>query len=205
MSKKNKKKGFVYFNENSKSKKSKKSKKNSGPKLKVVRPTIDHKDMKRARKIILAPVDIPKEFTKIREKCNHADKLITPQEFRNMTPAYSAYTPMLDAACRIYGEENVHVCKSCYDVLVNPDLISVEEVDQAVLTMYMAANKVLSMRRMKADEVKAINKIKTALADWNDVADELEHIEDNMEASPVNKNSGIPANLNAVGNSPVIM
>ena len=207
MGKKKKDKGYKYFNAQGK-KKSKKSKKgSSGPKLKVVRPTVDRKDIKRARKIILAPVEIPKEFTEVRRKCNHADKLITPAEFRAMTPSYSAFTPMLDFACRVYGEDNVYVCKCCYDVIVKPELITVDDVDNAILTLYMAANKAVSLRRMKDDEVKAINKIKNALADWNDVADELQHVDDSMFAADQpnqDRTGGLPTNLNKVGNEVVL-
>ena len=205
MGKKKKDKGYKYFNATKGSKKSKKSKKGSSPKLKTVRPTVDRKDIKRARKIILAPVDIPKEFTKIREKCNHADELITPAEFRDMTPSYSAFTPMLDLACRVYGEENIHVCKCCYDIVLKPDLVTVDDVDTAVLTLYMAANKAVSLRRMKDDEVEAINKIKASLADWNDIADELEHVDNSLLSQGKDERASSPVNLNQVGNAAVVL
>ena len=87
-----KKKGFVYYNSKAKDKKKKKNKKKEYdiPKFKMVQPSLGRKDAKIAKKIVLAPVDVPKAFLKVRRKCNHAGKLITAAEFKEMTPAYAA-------------------------------------------------------------------------------------------------------------------
>ena len=201
MSKKKKKdKAYKYFGSSKKKddKKKKKSNKGSAPKFKTIKPTLDRKEIKQARKIVLAPVDIPKQFTKVREKCNHADKLITPAEFRAMTPAYSAYTPMLDLACDAYGDDAVFVCKSCYDVLVDRSKIDATDVTNAALVLYLAANKAVSLHRMKDDEVKAIAKLKSALAEWGDVADLIDKVD---QEQPAVKQTNQSVDLNSVGNA----
>lgn len=197
-------KAYKYFGnkKDDKKKKKKKGKDHDRPTIKSVRSTLDKKDAKTARKIVLAPIDVPKDFIKVRNKCNHAGKLITPAEFRDMTAAYAAYTPMLDAICNKYGEERVHVCRDCYDVLVDRDLVTPQDVDDAVLTLYVAANKAVSLKRMKDDEVKAISKLKNEMVDWNDVADIIEKVDEDYAARGGNtaSPSGKKINLNEVGN-----
>ena len=140
MSKKNK-----YFYSKSDKKSKKKGKKVKGyeaPKLKTVKPTLDKADAKKSKKILLAPVEIPKEFIKNRTKCNHAGNMISVAEFKAMTPTYAAYTPMLDTIVELFGEENCSICKSCFDVLVGKDQISVSDVLGSINTLSAAANMV---------------------------------------------------------------
>lgn len=201
------KKGFKYFGNGKDSKKKKKSKKRrelDQPEFKTVKMTLDGKEIKSTRKIILAPVDVPKEFTKVRNKCNHAGKLITPAEFREMTHAYAAYTPTLDALCNLYGEDHVHVCKGCYDVVVDYAAIKPEDVEKAILTLYAAANKAVSMKRMKDDEVKAINKMKFDLADWYDISDIVAKVDEKMKSRGGFGRPVSTTDLNAVGNAAVV-
>ena len=177
MSKKNK-----YFYSKSDKKSKKKGKKVKGyeaPKQKTVKPTLDKADAKKSKKILLAPVEIPKEFIKNRTKCNHAGNTISVAEFKAMTPTYAAYTPMLDTIVELFGEENCSVCKSCFDVLVSKDQISVSDVLGSINTLYAAANMVVANKRMKDDEVKDIAKIKNDLEDWLKVADLLAEIKEN--------------------------
>ena len=103
MSKKSKKNKYFYTSKDIK-KKNKKGKKIKGyeaPKLKSVKPTLDKSDAKKNKKILLAPVEIPKEFIKNRAKCNHAGQVISVAEFKAMTPTYAAYTPMLDTIVEV--------------------------------------------------------------------------------------------------------
>ena len=197
-----KKKGFVYYNSKAKDKKKKKNKKKEYdiPKFKMVQPSLGRKDAKIAKKIVLAPVDVPKAFLKVRRKCNHAGKLITVAEFKEMTPAYAAYTPMLDSMIMKYGEENVMVCKSCYDVIVEQSKIDAGDVDDAIMSLYAAANKVVSMHRMKDDEVEAIAKIKEGLTEWAEVSDLIYKIDAEQAARAAATESRNSANLNNVGN-----
>ena len=58
---------------------------------------------------------------------------------------------------------------------------------------------------MKDDEVKAINKIKASLADWNDIADELEHVDSSMFSQGKDERASSPVNLNQVGNAAVVL
>lgn len=148
------------------------------PKMKMVKPTLDKKEAKESKKILMAPIDIPKAFVKNRNKCNHADGLISVAEFKNMTPTYGAFTPMLDAAIEVFGEENLHICKYCYDVVVNPECLSEDRVKESLVILYMAANAVVSRKRMKPDEVKDIAKTKNDLSDWNNIIDLFEKLVD---------------------------
>lgn len=171
MSKKSKKKN-KYFN--TKSKKDKKKSKKSyyeKPKFKTVKPSLEKKEVKENKKILLAPIDIPKTFRQNRTKCNHAGDLITVEEFKAMTPNYGAYTPMLDTMIAVFGEENLAICRSCYDVVVRGDMINNDRISEALAVLYGAANAVVSRKRMKNDEIKDLNKLKSDLQDWHGVMD----------------------------------
>lgn len=183
MSKKKKNKNKKYYEYEfgaKKDKKSKKSKKSAygEPELKRVKPSLDKKEAKESKKILQQPVEVPKEFKKNRFKCNHAGTVITAAEFKAMTPTYAAYTPMLDTMIEVFGEENVGVCKSCYDVLVGTDCIRTADIDKAVAILYAAANTVVSHKRFKTDEIKEIAKVKDSLADWSGIAEQFNKLEE---------------------------
>jgi len=181
MSKKKKKnKGFKYFGSDSKKKKSgSKSKKRSGksaygkPKMKSVKPTLSKKEAKANKKVVISPVDVPKEFRKNRLKCNHAADTITIESYKNLTPSYAAYTPALERVVEQFGAEHTCICKDCFDVLADRTCVSPEDVYQALTTLYVACNIAVSNRRLKDDEVKSIAKLKEVLNDFSPVMDIL--------------------------------
>lgn len=182
--KKNKKKNSYYdyaFGKKAKKNGGKKGGKKSAykdPELKSVKPSLDKKDAKESKKILLEPVNVPKEFMKNRNRCNHAADIISVSEFKGMTPTYAAFTPMVDPMVEAFGEDNVAVCKSCYDVLVDCSKISTADLQRAVAMLYAAANAVVSHKRLKADEIKEIAKVKEALGDWNPIIAMYEKLED---------------------------
>ena len=143
-------------------KKDKKSKKSDDG----IKATLGKKDAKANRKIIMAPVEVPASFSKSRRECNHAGDTLSAAEFRNMTPAYSAYTPLLDEACGRFGEDHVHVCKACFDVLVDRDQINIDQIKGAMTTLYLASNMVVANVRMKDDEVEDLNKAKDKMMNF---------------------------------------
>lgn len=180
MSKKKKKnKKLKYFGSEKKQKKNSKGKKRSGksaygkPKMKSVKPTLSKKEAKENKKIVMAPVDVPKEFRKNRLKCNHAADTITVDRYKALTPSWAAYTPALERMVEQFGPEHVCVCKDCYDILVDRDCVSAEDVYTALTTLYAACNIAVSNRRLKDDEVKAIAKLKEVLNDFAPVLDIL--------------------------------
>ncbi len=158
-----------------KSGKKSKGKRNAyaAPKLKSVKPTLDKKDAKKNRRMILAPIDIPEEFIKRRKRCNHVGDVMTPAEFKAMTPTYAAFTPMLDTMVDVFGEDNVAVCPRCFDVLVDASKITEGEFDHALAVLYAAANCAVSYNRMKVDEIRDLAKLRMGLAAWNPVRDRL--------------------------------
>lgn len=174
------------------------------PGLKIVHLSVGKKDAKEARKIVMTPVEVPKKFTHIRNDCNHAGSLITPAQFRALTPNYGVYTPMLDLVCGKYGEDNVRICEVCYDVLVNYKQVTGNDVMDAIATLYVGANKVVSMRRMKDDEIKDISKLKNELDDWGEIVDLIEKIDEAVSDQTDRPNGGSGTRLNDVGNMPVI-
>lgn len=131
-----------------------------------IKATLGKKDAKANRKIIMAPVEVPASFSKSRRECNHAGDTLSAAEFRNMTPAYSAYTPLLDEACGRFGEDHVHVCKACFDVLVDRDQINIDQIKGAMTTLYLASNMVVANVRMKDDEVEDLNKAKDKMMNF---------------------------------------
>lgn len=196
MSKKKKNK-WKYF-DNKKSKKSGKKGRKSvydKPKTKSVKPTLGKKEAKENKKILLAPVEIPSEFRKNRNKCNHAARTISVQEFKAMTPAYSAYTPMLEDVVGLFGEENVSVCKDCYDVLVDRSCVTFEQAHNSLVTLYAAVNVAVSNKKLGDGEVKRLNKLKALVEDFQPV---LEIISKVVDDSPKDDVDDVSA-LNSTG------
>lgn len=173
-----KKNNAAYESKKNKKKGKKKDSAYGEPKLKSVKLSLDKKDVKENKKILLEPVEVPKGFMKNRNRCNHAGPIISVAEFKNMTPTYAAFTPMLDTMVSVFGEDNVAVCKSCYDVLADVSKISTGDIQHAIAVLYAAANAVVSHKRMKNDEIKEIAKVKESLGDWNAIIDLFEKLED---------------------------
>lgn len=181
------KKNKSYF-KSSKKKSGKKSKKSDGwkkngkyydkPKLKSVRPTLDKKEVKKNKKTVLNPVEVPKDFRKNRLKCNHAGRIMSVSEYRNMTPTYAAYTPALERMVQLYGEENCCICRDCYDVLVKRREVTKDAVNDALTTLYAACNVAVANKRLKDDEVKEIAKLKGIIDDFRPVLDIIDQVED---------------------------
>ena len=211
MSKKKKKSGKGKYYESIYSKRKKKDnkkKKNSyygKPAFKTVKPSLSKKEAKESKKILLAPVDIPKDFMKNRAKCNHAGDLISVADFKAMTPNYGAFTPMLDQMIKTFGEENLAICKGCYDVVVKASLMSTEKMENAIATLYAAANTILSRKRMKnSKNIEKISKIKNDLADWNDLVDRMGKLEDDNrleDATDVSADTISPEELGKLSRS----
>jgi len=165
--------------------------------LKDVKLSVSKKEIKEAEKTVRSPVEVPKTFKKHREHCNHAGKLISPAEFKEMTPAYAAYTPLLDAAIAKAGESNISVCKSCYDILVNPTLIDADTMKDAIVSLYLGANIVLAHDRMKKDEIKEIAKLRDSLTEWGQVIETMRKLTESgaLDSSAVGGSTLTPEEL----------
>lgn len=217
MSKKRKGKKSYYSYE-AEPKKSEKNKsktiraKESNPKYKKIKLSITDKDISTNQKIIHAPVEVPKDFTKIRQRCNHIlkgkDDYLTVEKYKTTTPAYGAYTPMLDTIAGTFGEQNVHVCPYCFEVLVDPDIIDVDTCENAVAVLYAMANTLVNNKdRKKKDEIEEINKIKDRLGVWRNLVGKYEKIllkkvaREEAESSPIDRGVSadeMAASLNSV-------
>lgn len=174
------------------------------PALKTVHLSLSKKDVKDITKIVATPIDVPKKFIEIREECNHAGDLLTPAEYRAMSANYAAYTPMLDVACAVFGEENVSVCAACYDVVLDHKLINADGIRSALATLYLSANKAVSMKRMKDDKVKKLNKLKGDLTDWNKIIEIIDEIDQTIGAAAGSTGTPEAFRPNDVGNTPII-
>lgn len=201
MGKNNGKMKFYTSNyKNSKKKKKDKKDKSRKLNLKTVHMSLDKKDIKAAYKIVTAPVDVPKKFVSIRDDCNHAGDIMTVETYKSMVPNYSVYTPMLDPVIERFGEDSVAICSGCFDVLVNYDAITSDDIKAAMTVLYVSANKVLSMRRLKKNDQEDLVKLKNRLSDWVEVMAAMDQID---AAAPKSENkSQSQVNLNDVGNTP---
>lgn len=183
----------------------------SKPKTKKVRPTLDGKEVKQNRKLLQMPVEIPKEFRKNREKCNHVGSYLTVEEYKALTPLYAAYTPMLDQIIDVFGSSSVRICSLCYDVLVKPDEITAADIEKATTLLYASANKLVSHKKMDSSEVKDISKLKEALDDWMHLIPSLVKIEseetiDTESVDPNHMDSSLAHKLNRIAETgPTIM
>ena len=197
MSKKHKKKkkegrwdfgyGYGYQPRKDKDKKKKKKDKEKGknkPSIKSVRPSLSSKDGKKNRKIVMRPIEVDKEFTKRRLRCNHADGIMTLDEFKSMSMTAPAFTPMMERVKGLYGPEHVHICARCMDVLVDADQISADAAVDALTTLYATVNSVVARTRLKEDEIKEINRLKDVVSDFIPVVDLLQQIETDDTETP---------------------
>lgn len=178
--KKNKKiKSYYDYQFGKKEKKAKKERKSAydEPTMKTVKPSIKKKDAKAQLKDLQKPIKVSKAFKERRNTCNHAGKLISVQDFKNLTPTWAAYTPMLDQMVETFGEENVMVCQYCFDVVVRPSCTTFAEVKKAIAVLYAASNTAVSSKRLKDKEIERFNKIKDNLGDWNFVVDAIGKLE----------------------------
>lgn len=207
MSKKHKhKKNHGYFDGKGKKKdkdrkKDKKKSAYSKPAMKSVKFSLSNKEVKEAKKIIHQDFEVDKRLMDIRKGCNHADGVLSAEEFANIGCFAVAQSPMFDAAVDMYGADAVSVCAGCYDVLVNPDCIDAKNTYKAFVHLYLAANKVMSMYRLdKDDEVKAVHKMQKNLQDWGKIIhllEKIERIQAKYEADEVENTACRSANIQA--------
>ena len=177
-------------------KKNKKDLNKAMKKAKTVQPTLTKKEAKANAKEIGKPLKIDKEFLKRRYSCNHAKDVISAEEYRTTYPGKAdAYTPMLQTMIDTFGEENVAICDRCFEVVVNRDQISSDQVKEALAILYGACGVAVSNVRLKKDEVKSVNKLKDAIEEFTPVLKLLNKIEEKGSANA----SDDAVNLNDVG------
>ena len=176
-----KKKKYKYFDNKKKDKKSKGKKGRrsayKAPKTRDIKETLSKKEAKANKKVVVSPVDVPKDFKKNRQRCNHAGASISVAAYQEMTPAYAAYTPALDRVREMYGDENVSVCKSCFDVVVKQGCIDPDHVYDCLTYLYAAINVALANQKLKGDEIKDIAKLKDIIFDFAPVLDILNKLQ----------------------------
>lgn len=163
MGKKNKNKALHYFSSGS-SHKSKKDKKNKAPKTHDIKPSLSKKDGKNMAKMASKPIDVPEKFVNKRLGCNHADGTMSVSEAKSRFPSISAFTPFLEDAIEVFGEENVRICERCLDVLVKKDQITADDVKRSRVILYAGMNRAVSAVSLSKDEIKKINETKDKLS-----------------------------------------
>lgn len=176
-----KKKKYKYFDSKKKDtkKKGKKGRRSAykAPKTRDIKETLSKKEAKANKKVVVSPVDIPKEFKKNRQRCNHAGASISAAAYQELTPTYAAYTPALDRVRDMFGDDNVSVCKSCFDVVVKQECITADNVYDCLTYLYAAVNVALANQKLKGDEVKDIAKLKDVIFDFAPVLEILHKLE----------------------------
>lgn len=180
MSKKNKYlKKLHKKNYETKGKKNKKTKfvKDETPKykkFKKAKETLSKKERKFLKKQINKPIKVDKDFIELRDKCNHSCDRITVEEFCAKNVAFNAYTPMLSNLVNVFGEENVSICKNCYEALVDASCIpTVEDVAKCATILYAACNFMKQTTANKG-EIKSLTKLQENLGKFSDVMPLLE-------------------------------
>lgn len=156
--------GYVKVSKSDKKKLDKMSKKHGS-----VKSTLDSKEKKENHKIASAPYVIPKDLLRNRAKCNHSGERMSVAEFKATMNPYIC--PMLDSAVRVFGEDNVMICKDCYDVVI-PAVnckISGTDIENALTTLYMAVSVAVQGKKMDAKEVRELNELRPNYKDWDSV------------------------------------
>ena len=91
------------------------------------------------------------------------------------------------------------------DVLVDFTKVKASDVEGAICILYAAANKAISMKRMKKDALKASIKMKEGLLDWEEIVHIVSKIDEAVGESAAASRAAKGPNLNDVGNSPIVM
>ena len=164
MSKKKNKIAKAWANVNGKKRKEKKKKHRENRydggtyELTKIRPTLDGKDAEKQRELLVAPPIVDKAFRKRQGKCNHSSGTISVAEYRKMTAWPDVYTPHLSRAIELYGEDHVRICRRCYDVVVDYDVVNADDIRKALTAIYVAVNLVKANLRFDKNEVKHLTK-----------------------------------------------
>lgn len=160
-------------------KKGKKDKDKNKKKFKKLRgSSLSKKERGICSKLILKPVKIPEKIADVREHCNHlGSELLTPAQYKEMTPLYMHYTPMLTRLCDVYGDNNVGVCPYCFDAVVKPSAIDMRELSDAIAALYGLASSLVTTQNMGNKEMREISELKDSLSKWDSL------LQDMMESS----------------------
>ena len=75
-----------------------------------------------------------------------------------MTAWPDVYTPHLSRAIELYGEDHVRICRRCYDVVVDYDVVNADDIRKALTAIYVAVNLVKANLRFDKNEVKHLTK-----------------------------------------------
>src|SRR5699024_8804788 len=79
-----------------------------------IKATLGKRDARPHRQCPTPPVQLPTSRRTAGGACNPAGDTLPAAAFGNMTPAYSAYTPLRDEACGRFGEDHIHSCKAFF-------------------------------------------------------------------------------------------
>lgn len=169
MSKKKKNKAAAWLSrfEDGGKKKGKNKKKNredddrvmnvaAGIKLKNVKPSLDKKDVRDVHRAAEKPIKLPKQIEEAREVCNHVQETYSVPAFNKEFEGRPYLAKNLDMYARMFGEENLGICKGCFEVMVDRKLITVDETQRAFLLILAAMNHLMANYRMKKKELKEL-------------------------------------------------
>lgn len=169
MGKKNKKKkdsfNFEfggYCKKKSKDDDKKKSKKNRDSGSFKIKSTLDKGDIRENHKLARKPYKLPEKLRENRAVCNHAVNHLTLDAFdaSGMNPQV---VPVLKQMVKTFGETNVKVCNACMDVVVNPEVVTVEKIEAAICVLYAANNVVAEYSRLSKKERESLFEMREGL------------------------------------------
>ena len=130
----------------------------SRPKLLRVKPTLSDKDVKQSERIVEQIPKINKELLKNREECNHCQDVMSVAEFREKPNSY--VTPLLDQYVEVFGEQNVALCKGCYEVLAKDSQIDLTKTNNAFILIMAAIDHLTANMRMDKKELHRMKEYK---------------------------------------------
>lgn len=214
--KKNKNKQvFAYIYKNDKDDKEKKTKKKNKkykyknkdaykkPVKKTVTESLSKKKIKKAASIVGKKPKISEKLIEIQNNCNHAGVVIGIPEYKSLSVMPGVYTPRLDLIEQVFGDNKTCVCASCYQVLVDPSVISVDKAREAIAMLHAVVTAILPRKKMKEQEIEKFNTLIDSLNEWDEAVSTFETMANNgyfiNDDSDVA--STIGANLNNMSNA----
>lgn len=201
MSKKNKKKnkknkvrsvfGYSDKREEKHAKPSKKDRKIL-KKGRSIKPTLSKKEAKKVRKFAQEYPEVTPKIADIRAKCNHANDVISIEEY---TQYPNHYNPTLDLMVDAFGPNDVSICADCFEPLLDKSIVNESNLRAAVATIVGTINYITPRVKMSEEELAKHSAKKAKLMKLlnvllEELQDAYKHDEDVARADELQQHMG---------------
>ena len=117
---------------------------------KSIKPSLSKKEARKVRKFAQQYPEITPKIADIRAKCNHANDVITVDEYSQYP---NHYNPTLDLMLDAFGPTEVAICADCFEPLLDKSIVNESNLRAAVATIIGAINYITPRVKMSDEEL----------------------------------------------------